>query len=572
MRKFMRPAGSGRQTWLELADNMKFKCNLILIRFFLLCVVAFQSASSGAQTFTNLYSFTNVTNGIRPNGLTLGPDGNFYGTTYSGGFTNISWPSGLGTVFKVTTDGTLTTLCSFGSPYQTYGWNPSGKLTLGNDGNFYGTTYYGYNSSFAHPTGYPSGAGSVFKVTTNGILTTLVYFNGTNGAFPAAGVTLGNDGNFYGTTVSGSGNNSYGSIFKVTTNGTLTTLGSFKSGYLVGDEPRSKLTLDNEGNFYGTTEEGGVGGGYGTVFEIMSNGVLETLWSFDMNLLDYGNFPAGVLTLGYDGNIYGAASSGGKNNYGTLFKVMPNGMLTAFYSFSNGSDGSNPGFVTLGNDGNFYGTTAGTIFKYTTDGTLTTLVSFNGTNGISPTTLTLGNDGNYYGTTLGDGQNNDGTIFRLMLSPVIVNQPANQSILLGGNAVFAVTANGTPPLKYQWQFNGTNIVGATNATYTIPAVVATNTGNYSVTVTNSTGGVISSNALLTVIVPPVVSFQFLAGFPQLNLNGMLSSNFTVQYSTNLAGTNWINLRSVSNLSANPYQFLDPAGIVPPARFYRALMQ
>jgi hypothetical protein len=69
-----------------------------------------------------------------------------------------------------------------------------------------------------------------------------------------------------------------------------------------------------------------------------------------------------------------------------------------------------------------------------------------------------------------------------------------------------------------------------------------------------------------------VALQLLAGYPVLNLNGMLSNNFAVQYSTNLAGTNWINLRSVSNLSANPYQFLDPAGVVPPARFYRAFMQ
>jgi hypothetical protein len=53
---------------------------------------------------------------------------------------------------------------------------------------------------------------------------------------------------------------------------------------------------------------------------------------------------------------------------------------------------------------------------------------------------------------------------------------------------------------------------------------------------------------------------------------MLSNNFTVQYSTNLSGTNWINLLSLSNLTSSPYQFLDPAGVVPPARFYRAFMQ
>jgi uncharacterized repeat protein (TIGR03803 family) len=160
----------------------------------------------------------------------------------------------------------------------------------------------------------------------------------------------------------------------------------------------------------------------------------------------------------------------------------------------------------------------------------------------------------------------------MVFAPSITTQPTNQSVLQGNTASFCVSANGSAPLQYQWQFNSTNILGATNAAYAIPAVVASNTGNYSVTVTNSAGGVISSNAMLTVIVPPVVSFQFLSGYPLLNLNGMLSSNFVVQYSTNLACTNWINLRSISNLSGNPYQFLDPAGSGQPARFYRAIMQ
>ena len=74
------------------------------------------------------------------------------------------------------------------------------------------------------------------------------------------------------------------------------------------------------------------------------------------------------------------------------------------------------------------------------------------------------------------------------------------------------------------------------------------------------------------LVPPTIALQFLAGYPQLKLNGMLSNNFVVQYSTNLAGTNWINMISLSNLLTNPYSFLDPAGVVPPARFYRAVMQ
>jgi len=97
-------------------------------------------------------------------------------------------------------------------------------------------------------------------------------------------------------------------------------------------------------------------------------------------------------------------------------------------------------------------------------------------------------------------------------------------------------------------------------------------GNYSVKVINGYDSATSSNAMLTVILQPTMALQFLADYPLLNLNGTLSNNFVVQYSTNLASTNWINLLSVSNLSSSPYQFLDPAGIVPPARFYRALVQ
>jgi hypothetical protein len=93
-----------------------------------------------------------------------------------------------------------------------------------------------------------------------------------------------------------------------------------------------------------------------------------------------------------------------------------------------------------------------------------------------------------------------------------------------------------------------------------------------VVVTNFAGSMTSSNALLVVLVPPSLALQLWAGYPLLNLNGMLSNNFVVQYNTDLTGTNWINLLSLTNLSFSPYLFLDPAGVVPPARFYRAFMQ
>jgi len=154
--------------------------------------------------------------------------------------------------------------------------------------------------------------------------------------------------------------------------------------------------------------------------------------------------------------------------------------------------------------------------------------------------------------------------------PSITTQPSSQSVLLGRSALFTVSVSGTPPFQYQWQFNGSNILSATNAAYTISPCVASNTGTYSAVITNLAGSITSSNAILTVIVPPTMTLQFLSGYPLLSLTGMLGYNFTVQYSTNLASTNWIFLLSVPNLSANPYQFIDSAGIVPPARFYRTI--
>ena len=97
-------------------------------------------------------------------------------------------------------------------------------------------------------------------------------------------------------------------------------------------------------------------------------------------------------------------------------------------------------------------------------------------------------------------------------------------------------------------------------------------GNYSVRVVNGYSSVTSSNALLTVILPPRLALQLSAGYPLLNLYGVLSSNFVVQYNTNLAAPNWMLLLSLTNLSASPYPFLDPTGASQPARFYRAFMQ
>jgi uncharacterized repeat protein (TIGR03803 family) len=215
---------------------------------------------------------------------------------------------------------------------------------------------------------------------------------------------------------------------------------------------------------------------------------------------------------------------------------------------------------------------------------LTSLVSFSKTNGMYPyAALTLGNDANFYGTTYYGGITNInpsgmGTIFRLVLSPVITIQPQIVTSNAGVTVTFLVSATGLNRMVYQWQKNGTNLVnsgnisGANTNSLKITGISDSDTASYSVIITNFFGTVTSSNATLTVIDPPTLALQFSGGYLQLNLAGMLSNNFVVQYSTNLAGTNWNNLLSLSNLLSSPYEFLDPAGIVPPARFYRAFMQ
>ena len=157
-------------------------------------------------------------------------------------------------------------------------------------------------------------------------------------------------------------------------------------------------------------------------------------------------------------------------------------------------------------------------------------------------------------------------------SPSITNQPASLTVNLGSNATFTVGASGTAPLNYQWFFNVTNAVGMNTNILTLANAQGANAGAYMVVVTNVSGSVTSTPAVLTVNFLPSLTAQFLTGNLQLNLNGMLSSNFTIQYSTNLATTNWITLLTLSNLLEIPYAFADTNGMISPARFYRARMQ
>jgi uncharacterized repeat protein (TIGR03803 family) len=408
--------------------------------------------------FTSLYSFTGTNDGANPQaGLVLGTDGYLYGTTENEGgsghihvtrlVTNVLY--GYGTVFKITTNGVLTTLYSFGTITNANGntldgGNPLAGLVQGRDGNFYGTTSIGFNN--LDGVEFPD---TVFKITTNGSLTTLIEGIGN----PFAPLIQGNDGNFYGTTsgydpdADGNLNFEYGNgtVFQITTNGMLNYLDHFPSGFRYPDgfALQSAMVQGSDGNLYGTTSLGGADfndyddGTGGTVFQISTNETVAVLYSFtNAFFIRYDNINSSLMQ-GSDGNFYGMTSSGGTNDGGTLFRIGTNGTFTNLYSFS----GHPHAGVVQGGDGSLYGTTTeggtnstGTVFKINPDGTgFTTLHTFaaGGSDGAVPEAglILVGNT--LYGTTFGGGTNGFGTVFSLSLpGPQLTLTPSAGNIIL----------------------------------------------------------------------------------------------------------------------------------------------
>jgi uncharacterized repeat protein (TIGR03803 family) len=314
------------------------------------------------QLFGGIRSF-DVTNGGFPfAGLIQASDGNFYGTTEQDG------AHGGGTVFKVTPKGKLTTLYDFCTQQNcSDGANPFSGLVQGEDGNLYGTTYEGGDVN----CDYPQGCGTVFKITRQGGLTTLHSFAGPDGANPYyAALVQSTDGKFYGTTFLGGASTvcslGCGTVFKIDAEGALTTLYSFcsQSACTDGENPGAGLVQGTDADFYGTTLSGGDancldGGGCGTVFKITSAGRLTTLHEF--RLTD-GAFPYAGLVQGTDGNFYGTTYEGGVYTCstgicGTVFRMTPRGDLLTLHSFDL-TDGAGPiGGLMQATSGIFYGTT-----------------------------------------------------------------------------------------------------------------------------------------------------------------------------------------------------------------------
>lgn len=308
------------------------------------------------------------------------------------GITSTGGKEGRGTVFSIKTNGTGFSVVE---GFADWGKTPNGDLYKDSNGSFYGMTNLGGTYT----------QGTIFKMTPAGVVTILRHLNSvTDGGNPHGELIKGTDGNFYGLTSAG-GANTYGTIFKMSPDGSTFTVLRHFSYASDGTNPRGHLVQAGDGNFYGITTAGGANG-VGTIFKITPSGTFSVLRH--LNKTTDGGSSYGSLTLGNDGNLYGITNSGGTYNYGTIFKITTAGTYTVLKHLNGPTDGGySQTDLIQGKDGNFYGTCYsygtygnGTIFKITTAGVYTVLRH-----------LSSGNDGGYpYG---GLYQNTDGVLYGL---------------------------------------------------------------------------------------------------------------------------------------------------------------
>jgi uncharacterized repeat protein (TIGR03803 family) len=472
--------------WISVEDAAA-KSIRLLITFFLLVLIGV-AFNASAQVVTNLHLFGSTPNdGYHPMaGLVQGSDGSFYGTTQTGGTGNRI----NGTVFRISSNGIYTNLHFFaGSP--TDGGVPYGWLVQGSDGNFYGTTAFGGSHN----------SGTVFRISSSGSYTSLYSFGNqpNDGAYSYAGLVQGSDGNFYGTTGRGGlSTNCYagcGTVFQISLSGAYTNLYSFV-GPLDGEWPGGGVVQGSDGNLYGTTALGGTYDS-GTVFRISYSGACTNLYSFASQPNDGAN-PVAVLVQGSDGYFYGTTQNGGTNGSygGTVFRISPSGSYTNLYSFNHG----NPvAALVQGSDGNFYGTTqndgkwyGGTVFRISPSGNYSNLHSFGNPQlffdaEYPEAPLMQGSDGSFYGTTTYGDQWDEGTVFKLTIPLSPAPWPVNQITGVqpsGSDMIFNVVsiASETYQLQFSSSMTPTNWVN-------VPGVSVTNSIGALLTLTNSGGAV-----------------------------------------------------------------------------------
>lgn len=377
-----------------------------------------------------LYSFAGGNDGTFPqSNVIMDSQGNFYGTTQSGGGSVGCGGGGCGTVFELTRGGKVKLLHVFNGDND--GAFPIAGLVMDGAGNLYGTTLNG---------GGDCQCGTVFKITPYGTESIVYAFKGgADGAFPLGALASDHQGSLFGTTSAGGIDcNGFGvgcgTVFKIKPTGKHKMLYAFNGGH-DGIYPAAGLSFGIDGIFYGTTANGGMdcdgtGQGCGTVFALAQRGTEHQLYAFTGG--DHGAYPAGGVVQDHDLNLFGTTNNGGIDcdgsgaGCGTAFKLALDGTETSLHVFVGGDDGSNPRAAPLLDDvGNLYGTTAagggenssGVVFRLSPDGKEKILYAFTGgSDGGGPFSgLTADALGNLYGTTFTGGDYFDGTVFKLRI-------------------------------------------------------------------------------------------------------------------------------------------------------------
>ncbi|HYM77118.1 MAG TPA: choice-of-anchor tandem repeat GloVer-containing protein [Candidatus Dormibacteraeota bacterium] len=372
------------------------RSGVIAMALTLLAVVGIfaKAVPAHAQTPTVLHTFELVsTDACEPeDNIVQGRDGNMYGVGVSCG------TSGTGAVYKISPSGAESVVYNFPS-----GWSSCfSGLTLGSDGNFYGTCFT-----------TPTGNGSIFQLTPAGVFTDLHDFTGANGdTEPLYAPVQATDGNFYGTT--GYYPFSCGNVYQLTAAGVYKNLHTF-SGSDCG--PASSLFQASDGNLYGTLFACSINGsGPGCVYKISTGGVFKEIYGFASST---GDVPCTGVIQGKDGKLYGATNQGGANTFGNIYKLTTAGVHTDLHDFDQATDAScvfNVGRTTVNllqvTDGSFYGVNGaygpignGSIYKLTSANVFTAFLFPNPpVDGNLPvSTLIQNTNGLVYGTTPSGG-------------------------------------------------------------------------------------------------------------------------------------------------------------------------
>jgi uncharacterized repeat protein (TIGR03803 family) len=398
-----------REKMLSVRLARAVRSGMPTLRVALLLAIA-ALAVTGAQaqmTIKASYDFSSTTGPLNPQLVGLisqGRDGNMWSTAPKGG------KNGIGAAFKITPEGKLTDVHDFDSS-KGEGTSYSG-LTLGTDGNFYGTMIDGGSS--ANCSG---GCGAIFRMTPAGDVTILYSFTGGNdGKNPYAPPIEAANGTFWGTTYLG-GINGFGTVYELTAAGKFDTTCVQFNGNPDGARPVGPLVQGTDGSFYGTTQNG-VDTNYGTLFKVTSTCGFTLLATFGS-----GEEPTAGLVEGSDGDFYGAAFGGGAHGVGYVFKITPKGVLTDIYNFTGGSDGGRPAAgLILATDGNLfvptsqYGEGYGTVDEFTQSGALVTSAEFDATDGAFPSAplIQLTNGVLYGDASEGGETTNTGTFYEVI--------------------------------------------------------------------------------------------------------------------------------------------------------------